>query len=527
METSWSEFSGKCKSRLSALARGLFISREQWHQKCDELASQVDELKDELQSQSAEFGKQNGVIAAQALRIQELEAKLAAAQAEQPPVRLPHDPIVFQHQYGSRMISLCVNLAAKVGLRATERVLKIMFDWLGIPGDIPTWQSIRGWMQRAGLASMTGEPEVKEDLCWLVDHSVQIGQEKAFAVLGIPVSKLPPRGQALKHEDLSLLTIQPGTSWKAENVGDVYRELEKRFGTPRAILADGATELHDGAKSLTNRGQRTILTRDLKHYLANQFEAAIGKSPRFSEFLKQVTSTRAAVQQTELSHLGPPALKPKARFMNMADLLKWARMARWQLDQPTSKARKGVADERLEAKFGWLRQFDSELTSWCEYQQVISCGVTFASENGIFRGAAKEFRELTRDYTQHKSSRELIQRTCTFMKTFEDQLKPHERLPMSTEILESSFGLYKQLEGQHSKGGFTQLLVAFGALLKPTTPESIRADFSRVKVKDIKDWCKEKLATTMTSKRQSAYQEFRAHQKPKSQKRATRTPILT
>ena len=34
-------------------------------------------------------------------------------------------------------------------------------------------------------------------------------------------------------------------------------------------------------------------------------------------------------------------------------------------------------------------------------------------------------------------------------------------MPLSTEILESSFGLYKQLERQHSKGGFTTLLAAF------------------------------------------------------------------
>ena len=32
---------------------------------------------------------------------------------------------------------------------------------------------------------------------------------------------------------------------------------------------------------------------------------------------------------------------------------------------------------------------------------------------------------------------------------------------MSTEILESSFALYKQLEKQHSKSGFTGLLLAY------------------------------------------------------------------
>ncbi len=530
MESSWSRFTGNCKSRLSALARALFLSRERWREKCADYELEIEALKAQVQNDAggnSDRENQNEVIAEQVARIQELEAKLAAAETQQPAVRLPDDPLVYQHQYGSRLISLSVNLACEVGLRAAERVLKLLFDWLGIEQDVPTWQSIRLWMQRVGLARMSDQDSAPEQMCWLVDHSVQVGKEKALVVLGVPVSKLPEPGQALKHEDVTLLTIEPGTTWKAENVGEVYRELEEQYGAPRAILADGAAELRDGAKSLKNAGNNTLLIRDLKHYLANQFEATIGNSPRFAEFIKQVTSTRAAVQQTELAHLGPSALKQKARFMNMAGLLNWAKMARWQLDQPKSQARQDVADERLKAKLNWLSDFDAELQAWCEYQEVVSCGVTFASENGIFCGAAQRFRELTTAYTQHASSRELIDRTCAFMQQFEDQLQPRERLPLSTEIVESCFGKYKQLEGQHSKGGFTQLLVAFGALLKPTTPATIVADFARVKVKDVNNWCKEKLATTMTSKRQSAYKEYRLHLKPKTQECATPVPITT
>ena len=68
----------------------------------------------------------------------------------------------------------------------------------------------------------------------------------------------------------------------------------------------------------------------------------------------------------------------------------------------------------------------------------------------------------------------------------EDHLKEEDRLPLSTEILESSFGLYKQLERQHSQGGFTSLLTAFGSLLKSTTAESIRRDFTLVSVKQMR-----------------------------------------
>ena len=47
------------------------------------------------------------------------------------------------------------------------------------------------------------------------------------------------------------------------------------------------------------------------------------------------------------------------------------------------------------------------------------------------------------------------QQKARFVHDAEQQLRDGERLPMSTEILESTFGLYKQLERQHSKSGFT------------------------------------------------------------------------
>ena len=60
---------------------------------------------------------------------------------------------------------------------------------------------------------------------------------------------------------------------------------------------------------------------------------------------------------------------------------------------------------------------------------------------------------------------------------------------MSTEILESCFGLYKQLERQHSKSGFTSLLACLSAcrpaLLKPTTAETVKTAFTRTSTTDV------------------------------------------
>jgi hypothetical protein len=265
-------------------------------------------------------------------------------------------------------------------------------------------------------------------------------------------------------------------------------------------------ELRDGAQCLQKQRSDTIVLQDFKHKAATFLKAMVGDHPRFAEFNTHMGKTRSAIQQTELAHLTPPGQKPKARFMNLASTLDWAAMVLWVLNHPET----AITPERLEEKLGWLRSFAVELAQWRECQQVVNAGVTFINEQGLFHGAGTQLRVAMRTNLKHATSQQLAQRLVDFVTASEGQLKEGERLPMSTEILESTFGLYKQLERQHSKGGFTSLLAGFGALLKPATDESIRRAFSTVSVKDVQQWTRENLGATLTSKRLATYKEFRS-----------------
>jgi hypothetical protein len=196
--------------------------------------------------------------------------------------------------------------------------------------------------------------------------------------------------------------------------------------------------------------------------------------------------------------------------MNLGPTLEWASAVSWLLDHPEAESRRGIAPERLEEKLGWLRSFVSELAAWRACQQVVDAGLRFINEQGLFRGAAERLQTVFVETARGEASQRLADRLVGFVATAEAELRPGERLPMSTEILESTFGLYKQLEGQHSKGGFTGLLACFAALLKPATQESVRRAFSKVSVKRVREWTKSNLGTTLASKHQTLYAEFRS-----------------
>jgi hypothetical protein len=323
MAVSWLIQAQQFKSPKHVIAAFLLESRELHKRNNKTLQKKNKQLQAEIQSQNKIIQKQNDHNKSLQRQLQQMQID-----SENQTIRLPVDPPVGQQGYGARMVSLMVNLVQHVGLRATEKVTQLFFKFFDIPQKVPEWTSIRNWMQRIGIAK-TEEPveavEPADDWIWMADHSNQIGPEKAFVVLGIRSSDLPEPGHAIEHQHVRPLLVEPGISWKKEDVTSAYQQIAKKYGTPRAILSDGAAELREGALPLKNQSENMIVLRDYKHFAANVMKSLIGNTESFKEFSSQVGRTRSAVQQTELAHFTPPASKSKSRFMNLASMLNWGR----------------------------------------------------------------------------------------------------------------------------------------------------------------------------------------------------------
>ncbi len=280
--------------------------------------------------------------------------------------------------------------------------------------------------------------------------------------------------------------------------------------------SDGALELREAALSLKNQRDDLVVIRDFKHFAANVMKSLVGQTPRFEEFSAEVGRTRSAIQQTELAHVAPPRFKPKSRFMNLQASLRWAGVISWLLASPESESRKALETDRVEAKLGWLREYAEDLATWQECQTVIDLSCGFLNAHGLFPGVSACLQSLICESVSHSVNRVLADRLLTFVKESEALLRAGERLPISTEILESRFGFYKPLEGQHSKGGFTSLLPTMAVLGQVTTPEQVKAAFARVNNKDVKVWVKQQLGQTVTARRRSVNAEYKSATKQRT-----------
>jgi hypothetical protein len=397
-----------------------------------------------------------------------------------------------------------------VSLRASCAVVQTLLEW-GLGQDLfsaaPHATTVRWWLLRLGHYQLHREKEQAADWVWFIDHSNQIGQEKFLAVLGIRLVHLPPAGQALRLCDLEVIDLQPVTVSDKQVVFQQLQANVAKTGVPRAIVHDRGGDLAGGTALFREVYPETIELYDVAHKAACLLKALLERDERFRRFGGQIGRTKCQMQQTELAFLVPPKPREKARYMNLQPLIRWGCRTLAILDAPPEEVLRHVTTARLEEKLGWLRDYREALDEWSQLEQVISITVEFVRKEGLCHDTPKRLAERLNPLPLNSTASGLRSQLLAFVQEQASPARPNERLPGSSEILESCFGKYKSLERDQVHGGLTSLLLAFGACVSKITQETVHAALTHSKTKDVIEWIRQNLPATLASKRRLAYQE--------------------
>jgi hypothetical protein len=420
------------------------------------------------------------------------------------PARGQHYPVALVALF------LALLLKAHLPLRAAARALVLVSWHLRLGLAVPDWTTGRSWLLRLGYYKLTRPKEHADDWVWFLDHSCQIGSQKCLVVLGLRLRDLPPAGECLRLEHFEPLEILPVTSSTQHDVLAQLQALVAKTGVPRAIVRDDGGDLRGGVGLFGKEYPRTLDIYDSKHKVACLLRHRLEADPRWKAFSVQVGTTRSQVQQTELAHLAPPGQRPKARYMNVAELVRWAKQTLHLVQTKPPAALGGVTAERLEEKLGWLREYEEAVAEWAEMMEVAGVAEEFVRREGLYVGAAADLREvLAGRCLEHASVVEFWEELLEHVAEQTEGIRAGERLPGSTEALESCFGRLKHLEKEQSRSGFTALVLAVGALVGRTSVAEIAAALDKCPLKRIQQWYKTKLGPSVQSQRQTAYAHAR------------------
>ena len=396
-------------------------------------------------------------------------------------------------------------LEGGAALRSTAAVFEIFVQHWDLPAEAPHWTTGRMWLLRVGLYKLTRPKTIADDWVWIVDHTNQIGVDKCLVVLGIRLSELPPVGTCLTLQDLEPLHIEPMPKSNSELVHDQLESVVGKTGVPRLILDDHGSDLHGGVKRFCQQHPHTSEIYDITHKAARLLKSQLEADEMWSRFCTQAGQAKFQTQQTELAFLVPPSQRSKARYMNLGPLVQWGRRTLGIVESPSAEVLQWCCRQRLEEKFGWLREYGEPLARWSQWLELVTAAEQLVRREGLSATTEVRLREELTPLATTGSGVRLAGELMAFVAEQCSVLRGEERLLGTTEPLECAFGKLKSLERTQSKMGFTSLLLSLGAVVGNTTAQLVHRALEACRTKHVRSWCHQHLGATLQSQRRIAY----------------------
>jgi hypothetical protein len=416
------------------------------------------------------------------------------------------------------LVSLVLQCASS--LRGAPRAMAISLGLFQLPYTAPTWSTGRLWLLRLGYYKLTRPKEQADDWAWIVDHTVQVGQEKCLVILGVRLHVFATQKRPLRHEDVEPLVLLPMSPSNGERIVEQLKASVAKTGVPRQIVADHGSDLKAGIEAFCQQHPTTCFLYDVKHKTACVLKQELAGDASWHAFTHLAAKSKHQVQQSALACLAPPNQRAKARYMNIEVLVRWGQKLLHVIDHPERLDDLRIEAEVLEAKLGWIRQFRAALAQWRELLEVIEVTETLVRRQGVYRGVHRELKARLSGVTHSARSRAVGAQLVAFLAQESLKAKANERLLGSSEVIESVFGKLKHMERDQAKSGFTGLVLSLAAMVSTTTAEVVQQALTTVTTQKVLAWCKQTLGSSVQAKRRKVFASHTKTEQKRDQLRA-------
>ena len=371
----------------------------------------------------------------------------------------------------------------------------------------PSINSGKLWMLKVGYYNLIKEQTIADDWIYIIDHSIQMGNEKLLLIVGIRTKDLP-KGRALKYEDTVIIDVQPVKKSTGEIVYQQIENASKKTGKPRVVVSDMGSDIKLGVKKFQEKSVDTVYVYDLKHKIAILIKNILGKDNQWSEFKKFANYIVKKLQNTAMAGYRPPKQKEKARYMNIENLVRWGKQILIKYEYLQHQKLKIEDDIKLENIIKDIEKFKEDIEIWSEIVTVFELIEKFMNIHNLQSDSYEKFYELHKHELlklKTNKAKELANQILTFIKEQQKVCNKDERLLHSSQIIESLFGKLKFLEKEQSKSSFTNLILSVGAMVSKTTAGVIKKALETITVNMINKWSKDKIGTTIQAQRKELY----------------------
>ena len=374
------------------------------------------------------------------------------------------------------------------GLRTVVDILGIFQEVMGESfGKVPCYNSVANWMRKLGLSVYKDDVPKDRKYSVVMDESIMINKEKLLLILGFNPDH---EGKPLGHKDVTVLGMKIGERFKRDDVKKALDDVSEAIGSkPEYGISDGAHNLVGGFK---DAGVCHHL--DISHTLGNCMKHVYKEDPEFMGLTEKLGKVRLQYHLTDKAWLLPPNMRAIARFMNLGEWVAWAEKLLACYDS---------LDTRMKEAYSFILPYRSLVheLSVCtnaiqHVEKLCKCQGFGLRTNALCQ--LHIIRHVIGNANNRRATAGL--RMLDYFKKQAALLTGNETVRhISSDIIESDFGIYKAKKSPNKLYGITSLV-----LMLPLYPKTIdysiaqKQDFKvrlvNVKLKDIDLWAKENLS---------------------------------
>ena len=339
---------------------------------------------------------------------------------------------------------------------------------------IPSHQTVLDWVEKCGLSEYSKAKEKLSlselDYAIVMDNSITMGGQDLHLELAAP-ARHP--GHALQYSDVEVIDMSVGMKWNKDMVTQELANTIAQVGRPPEYIVTDNGKIMTGA--IANLGLPGH--RDISHSFGACLEQVYGSDPEYSDLVQKMGYARKYAH-TSIANLMPPKRRAYARFMNVFDSIRWA-YGVLQSDILLPK----LAQER----FGFTKGHASLIAEMQEVMDAFRRIESICKNDGLSKSTVQECKQLicrtlmTSGERPRKLGKLLLDYFDRESKLLENDIVCHN---ISSDVIESVFGHFKDRMSPNQNNGFTALTLVAPLHLKMATPE-LCADFSiRERLKD-------------------------------------------
>lgn len=358
----------------------------------------------------------------------------------------------------------------------------------------PVFSTIRSWVLRIGLYILN-RPKPEGEWIYIIDASIQMGAMKCLLILGIRRSALEQQGNyTIRHQNVEPLVLKTVESCTGEVVQSALVEAEAKTGMPLAVLSDEGSELKRGVKLYNGTGRQTTHLFDIVHRVDLVLKKEVQRDTMWQAFTQQMTNTTQQLKLTDFAHFVPPKQRQKKRMLNEITIVKWGFRVLRHLDQ-------GGVPEEIFIKLQWLRDYRGMIWDYRLMMLISKLAIREVRQKGYYIGIKNRFKTQCEHILLTPRARAFCTKIEKILEEEESKVPKGICLPGTSEVIESLFGKFKQLEKNHAAGGLTTLVLSLPALMGKLSITVIQQALDQIPVHRVSEWIKNNLGVTFWSKR--------------------------